>query len=204
MSWRGTLGTVGRLIVCPASFAGIIGAESMEDCNDVSVGQAEVGERGEGSPQGGLASGRRICDVRMLMRQAVVPFGGWQNVKCIDTTPLLSATPLLSVPGILQKRGSNLIVDTGDAVDGRVPLEVLQAEARRGNAKKLPLLADGSVPPGLIPPMLFPAATWEGRIYRNVLIGPGPDLLSLRFLGRFRRVTFNFPKGRLYLDSGTE
>jgi gag-polyprotein putative aspartyl protease len=128
------------------------------------------------------------------------------DVSTLGDEYQLNSRPIawIPVPGILQKRGSKLIVDTGDAVDGRVPVEVLQTEVRRGNAKTIPLLADGPVPPGLIPPMLFPTATWEGRIYRDVLIGPGPDLLSLRFLGRFRRVTFNFPKGRLYLDSGTE
>jgi hypothetical protein len=46
-----------------------------------SVERVAVGERGKEAPEVQFASGRRICDVRMQMRQAVAPACGVAKCK---------------------------------------------------------------------------------------------------------------------------
>src|SRR5208337_3968989 len=100
--------------------------------------------------------------------------------------------------GFFQDKDSDLLIDTGCPFDGYLNPRVFRREVRERRAHSLPFLRDGVVR-GTAPGMaLFTQCTWDNEDYTNLIIGKGANLVGLRFLGR-HLVTFDFPRGTLYL-----
>ncbi len=101
-------------------------------------------------------------------------------------------------PGFFQTKDSELLIDTGCPFDGYLSPRLFKQAVRVQQAKSLPLLKDGAIQ-GTAPGMaLFPNCSWGGQTYTNLIIGKGPNLVGLRFLGR-HLVTFDFPGQTIYL-----
>ncbi len=101
-------------------------------------------------------------------------------------------------PGFFQAKDSELLIDTGCPFDGYLSPRLFKQAVRAQPAKSLPLLKDGAIQ-GTAPGMaLFPNCIWDDQTYTNLIIGRGPNLVGLRFLGR-HLVTFDFPGQTIYL-----
>ncbi len=100
--------------------------------------------------------------------------------------------------GFFQTKDSELLIDTGCPFDGYLSPRVFKQAVRAQHANSLPLLKDGAIQgtaPGIA---LFANCNWDGLTYTNLIIGRGPNLVGLRFLGR-HLVTFDFPGQTMYL-----
>ncbi len=97
-----------------------------------------------------------------------------------------------------QDEQADLLIDTGCPFDGYVTPRAFKLAVREQHGQSLPLLKEGVVR-GAAPGMaLFSECVWDGESYTNLIIGKRFNLVGLRFLGR-HLVTFDFPKGTLYL-----
>jgi hypothetical protein len=93
---------------------------------------------------------------------------------------------------------SELLIDTGCPFDAYLKPGRFRRQFEKRQGKTIPMLKDGvlhQVSPGLAQ---FSECDWNGGHYTNLVVGKGPNLIGLRFLAR-HRVTFNFPKGVMYL-----
>ncbi len=97
--------------------------------------------------------------------------------------------------GLFEQKGNELLIDTGCFYDGMANSGLFQREFREQKAQPVPML-NGGVAAGFA---CFPKCRWDGETYANLIIRKGrPTLIGLRFLAR-HQVTFDFPKGILYL-----
>jgi hypothetical protein len=124
----------------------------------------------------------------------------------LDTAELGQAFPFVASPyavikheGFFQDKSGELLIDTGCFTDGYLtPRDfnnVIRKEGRpiraTGVKGKAPVLVE------------LPECIWNGEIYGDLIIGKGPqNLIGMRFLAR-HLVTFNFPKGVMYLKRVT-
>lgn len=98
--------------------------------------------------------------------------------------------PLIHHPGLFTATNDNLLLDTGDNVDG----EIRKGDIRGHYGTRFLHF--------LIPfrALRLPETTWDGNTYTNFRVGNviNSESLGLRFLAR-HLVTFDFPNGTLYL-----
>ncbi len=126
--------------------------------------------------------------------------------KHLNAAELGKAFPLMVFPyaaihhgGLFEQKSSQLLIDTRCWYDGTVNSGLLRQAVREQKAHPIPLL-NGGVLEGMAPGFAyFPKCFWDGETYTNLIVGSGqPKLLGLRFLAR-HQVTFNFPKGTMFL-----
>jgi hypothetical protein len=104
-------------------------------------------------------------------------------------------------PGLFDRKQSELLIDTGYAIDGRLDPKVFKDVVYDRNAQLVPIKITGEITnksrvPKLV---LVPATIWETETYTNLIVDEGhPALIGLRFLGR-HLVTFDFPNRMMYL-----
>lgn len=101
-----------------------------------------------------------------------------------------SIYPFIHHPGLLGGTSPNLLIDTGDNVDGAVEKGLIKGHylARFSHF----LVKSRAV--------RLPECSWDGETYRNLEVGTGKNAnqLGLRFLAR-HLVTFDFPHQTMYL-----
>ncbi|HLX72478.1 MAG TPA: hypothetical protein VKV04_22895 [Verrucomicrobiae bacterium] len=125
----------------------------------------------------------------------------------LDIAGLGKAFPLLVSPyaviehtGLFQRRSANLLIDTGCFADGYVEPWIFRAVARD---KRAAIPTKGMFQSGPTELVELPNCIWDGETYTGVIVGKGPEnLIGMRFLAR-HLVTFNFPKGVMYLKRVT-
>lgn len=136
------------------------------------------------------------CQVRFL------------DPESANETDLGWAFPLLPSPyamighgGLFGEKNANLLVDTGCTLDGYLPSRLFERKVRELKARSVPVM-EGNLVEGVPREFaLFPEGRWGDETYANLVVGSGrgsPHLIGLRFLAR-HQVTFNFPKGVMYL-----
>jgi len=105
---------------------------------------------------------------------------------------------MIEHPGLFEEKSSEVLIDTGCALDGYVEPRLFKRVVRSQQARSLSRL--GPDEPNVEVPeiVLVSECVWDGRIYSDVIIGKGPNLIGLKFLGH-HLVTFNFPNGMMYL-----
>jgi hypothetical protein len=123
----------------------------------------------------------------------------------LNAADLGQAFPLVDSPytminhcGLFENKASKTLIDTGCALDGFVKPGVFNREFREGQEGTVPEIRNGEfkgTAPGI---SIFPKCVWDGETYSNLVVGKGLNLIGLRFLAR-HKVTFNFPKGMMYL-----
>ena len=98
--------------------------------------------------------------------------------------------PYLSHTGLLGGVGTNLVIDTGDNVDGAVE----KAAIRRHYPTRIAHFFFSSRA------LRVSGCVWDGETYTELRVNAGKDSnqLGLRFLAR-HLVTFDFPRRKLYL-----
>ena len=125
----------------------------------------------------------------------------------------LSSFPRASIehPGLFESRDQKLLIDTGCAMDVGLNQRVFTRSVHRQHASSVqpePLPFNGADGMSSKAPecALIQKCDWNGESYtalvvqkeRKPFVGEGQELIGLRFLAR-HLVTFNFPKGMLYL-----
>ena len=115
---------------------------------------------------------------------------------------------------LLGESGSKTLVDTGCNIDGLLVPQLFEGEARQRGAVPV-LRVEGGVVKGAEPGLLSCRySVWAGETYTDLVIGEcggswmhrkfmGGNAIGLRFLAR-HQVTFNFPKGVMYLKRASE
>ena len=110
---------------------------------------------------------------------------------------------------LVVESGSKTLVDTGCNIDGLLVPQLFEGEARQRGAVPV-LRVEGGVVKGPEPGLLScRESVWAGETYTDLVIGEcggswmhrklmGGNAIGLRFLAR-HQVTFNFPKGVMYL-----
>jgi hypothetical protein len=120
----------------------------------------------------------------------------------LDVTNLGKAFPLMASPyamiqhaGLFHERSAELLVDTGCFADGYLDQALFTAVVR---AQKVNLRSGNPEFAEL------PKCVWNGETYSDIVVGKGKrqNLIGVRFLAR-HLVTFNFPKGVMYLKRVT-
>ena len=128
----------------------------------------------------------------------------------LDTTELGEAFPLVRSRYAMIRHASlfgdaneKLLIDTGWPFDGCLTPGLFERAEQDHNGKPIPYFVDG-IPKGNAKDMAeFAECNWDGTKYTDVVIGKGPlNLVGMRFLSR-HLVTFNFPKGMMYLKRTT-
>ena len=102
--------------------------------------------------------------------------------------------------GLLGGRSSRSFIDTGCWMDGLEPAGRFRREFARQRASLVPILKDGQITGSASDVAYFPASTWDGNTYTNLVIQKGESCLGLKFLAR-HLVTLNFPKRVMYLKT---
>jgi hypothetical protein len=100
--------------------------------------------------------------------------------------------------GLFENKTSKVWIDTGCTLDGFVKPRVFKREVREWEAPTIPEFRNGEFNGPAAGIAFFPKCVWDGQTYTGLFVGKGPNLIGLRFLGR-HVVTFNFPKGMMYL-----
>lgn len=126
----------------------------------------------------------------------------------LDVTDLGKAFPLMASPytviehaGLIRGRSTELLIDTGCFADGYLEPGLFRAAIRRQKVSLMPIKGwpDGNASEFAE----LPKCVWDGETYEDVIVGEGPqNLIGMRFLAR-HLVTFNFPKGLMYLKRVT-
>lgn len=122
----------------------------------------------------------------------------------VDVAGLGKAFPLVNSPyvmikhaGLFQLSNDNLLVDTGCFADGYLDPLIFRVALRGQFAGPLPMKGRFDVKTPDFAEV--PKCVWDGATYTDLRIGKGPqNLIGMRFLAR-HLVTFNFPKGVMYL-----
>jgi hypothetical protein len=98
---------------------------------------------------------------------------------------------------LFREKTGKLLIDTGCFTDGYLLPEDFNSLVRQEKATLMPI---SGAPKGNIAEFAdLPECFWDGEPYTDVVIGKGPaNLIGMRFLAR-HLVTFNFPKGVVYL-----
>lgn len=125
----------------------------------------------------------------------------------LEEADLGKAFPLVGSPyamikhaGLLQLCNDKLLIDTGCFADGYIDPLLFLAALHGRNASPLPKGRFEVKTPEFAE---LPKCIWDGKIYTDLRIGKGPqNLIGMRFLAR-HLVTFNFPKGVMYLKRVT-
>jgi hypothetical protein len=123
----------------------------------------------------------------------------------LDVSDLGKAFPLMTSPytmikhaGLFQERSSDLLVDTGCFADGCLDPRRFKAAVRDQKVDLMPVKGwpDGNA----LEFADVPKCVWDGETYTDILVGKQShqNLIGMRFLAR-HLVTFNFPKGVMYL-----
>jgi hypothetical protein len=119
-------------------------------------------------------------------------FSGWSD-SSEGQSEREDIRPFIHFGSLIGGKGTNLLIDTGCIIDGLMKSRLYWREVseQRGSLS----LHFGRI-------ARFPECVWDGETYTNLLIGKvpsqWPNMLGLRFLAR-HLVTFNFPKGMMYL-----
>jgi hypothetical protein len=98
--------------------------------------------------------------------------------------------PFISHPGLFGGSNTNLLIDTGDNVDGAVETGVIKGHY-------LTRIVHFVIRPRAL---RLKECNWDGQTYTKLRVWTGPkkNQLGLRFLAR-HLVTFDFPKRTMYL-----
>jgi hypothetical protein len=130
--------------------------------------------------------------------------------KHLNTGELGKAFPLVHSryamirhAGLFGEKNSNLLIDTGCALDGYLVPALFQEAVQNQHGNAIPMSVDGVIKGKALNMAEFQRCTWDGTTYSDVIVGRGPlNLIGMRFLGR-HLVTFNFPKNVMYLKRTT-
>ena len=108
--------------------------------------------------------------------------------------------PFIHQGGLIGETGTNLLIDTGDNLDGYLETLLFWREVREEVLVVTNQAAEDQGSRHHV--AFFPQCVWSGQTYTNLIIqerpDPGPNLIGLRFLAR-HLVTFDFPKRIMYL-----
>lgn len=126
----------------------------------------------------------------------------------LDTSDLGKPFPLLASPyaviehaGLFQRRNAKLLIDTGCSIDGCLEPRLFKTAVRDEKTDIMPV--DGVFKDKTLDLAELPKCVWDGEAYTDLIIGKGPpNIIGMRFLAR-HLVTFNFPKGVMYLKRVT-
>lgn len=126
----------------------------------------------------------------------------------VDIGGLGKAFPLVNSPyvmikhaGLFQLCNGNLLVDTGCFADAYLDPLIFGVALRGQFAGPVPMKGRFDVKTPDFAEV--PKCVWDGATYTDLRIGKGPqNLIGMRFLAR-HLVTFNFPKGVMYLKRVT-
>lgn len=126
----------------------------------------------------------------------------------LDVAELGKAFPLAGSPyamikhaGLFQLCNGELLIDTGCFADGYLDPLLFRAAVLGQNAGLVPMKGrfEAKIPDFAE----VPKCVWDGKTYADLKIGRGPqNLIGMRFLAR-HLVTFDFPKGVMYLKRVT-
>jgi hypothetical protein len=101
--------------------------------------------------------------------------------------------------GLIGGQGSDLLIDTGEDIDGALAPDILQEQELKPKEHGIKRLDKTT--------WYFRDCMWDGETYTNLIVGEaasgvagkGANVLGLRFLAR-HLVTFDFPAGVMYLQ----
>lgn len=111
--------------------------------------------------------------------------------------------PIIHQGGLVGGTGTNLLIDTGCNIDGFLAAPALRRQVGETNGVWIATNQAAERSDSLHGHAFFPEGVWNGRTYTNLFVGELPvrasNLIGLRFLAR-HLVTFDFPKGAVYLN----